>query len=81
MGLVCEHFHCDPQRALQLIDDDIDGLLFRIIDLRVYARAKEIFDTTPVEKRKNTPLMDMVGSVTVELAKERIQRKLDDQRR
>jgi hypothetical protein len=71
---VCENFHCLPHEAIQAIDNDVDGLLFRIIGLRAYADAKEHYDSTPVEKRKQAPMVEMVSEFTIELVKERIAR-------
>lgn len=79
-----DHCHCGPRQALDEIENDVSGLLFRIIDLRTYAKGKEYHDSTPADKRKNTPLLDRISSITVELAKERIAKKLkeaDGQRR
>lgn len=61
-----------PAEALEAIDNDVDFLLFKIMDLRAYAHAKEIYDTTPMDQRPKNSVMDVVGSIKIELVKERI---------
>lgn len=48
-------------------------MIFRIIDLRAYAKAKQIYDTTEMEKRPKGHLMDIVSEITMGLAKKRIE--------
>jgi len=56
-------------------------VIFKIMDLRAYARAKETYEhslkteTDPM-KRPSNPVIDKVRSMTFELAKEKIQAKL-----
>mgnify|MGYP003396183637 CR=1 FL=1 len=54
-------------------------MLFRIMDLRAYAKAKEVYDEgqkeTDVNKRPKGDLIDRVSSMTFELAKEEIERR------
>lgn len=70
---MCEEFHCLPADAIEAIDNDVGGLLFTIIELRNYAKAKEIYDTTPMEKRPKSATIDLVGEIKAGIAKERIQ--------
>jgi len=49
-------------------------LLFKILDFRAYARAKEVYDSTSMDKRPKNPVMDKVSEITMGLAKERIER-------
>lgn len=56
-------------------------MLFKIMDLRAYARAKETYEqsvkneTDPM-KRPTNAVIDKVRGITFELAKEKIQAKL-----
>jgi hypothetical protein len=42
--------------------------------MRAYASAKEIYDTTPMDKRPKNKMMDLVSDITMEIAKERIRK-------
>ena len=76
---VCEEFNCLPAAAIEAIDDDIGGLLFKIIGLRSYKKAKEQFDEGQKEpdltKRPSGPLFDKVREIEWELNKEKLKRK------
>lgn len=77
---ICEEFNCLPNAAVQAILEDEGGLLFKIMDLRAYARAKDVYDTTPMEKRPKNATIEKVSEITMEIAKERIaayQKKID----
>jgi hypothetical protein len=70
---VCEEFPCyGPAEAIEALENDVGGLIFKILDLRAYSKAKEIYDTTPMDKRPKSKLIDKVSEITMELAKERI---------
>jgi hypothetical protein len=69
---VCEEFHCLPSEAIEAIEDDVGGLLFTIIELRSYARAKEDYENTPMDKRKKSYMMDKVSEIKTAIAKEKI---------
>lgn len=69
---VCEEFHCLPAEAIDAIENDIGGLIFTIIELRSYAKAKEEFDSTPMEKRRKSAMMDKVSEIRTEIAKAKI---------
>lgn len=71
---VCEEFHCLPRQAVKAIEEDEGFLLFKILEYRAYSRAKEVYDSTPMEKRPNNALIRKVSDVTMDLAKERINR-------
>jgi len=71
---VCEEFHCLPAEAIDAIQNDVGGLLFRIMDLRTYARAKDVYDSTPMEKRPKSRLMDKVAEIKFGFARERMER-------
>lgn len=71
---MCEEFHCLPAQAIEAINEDEGFLLFKIMDLRAYAKAKETYDSTPMEKRPRNPLMEKVSEITMLIARERIDR-------
>jgi hypothetical protein len=54
------------------MENDIGGLLFTIIELRAYARAKETYESTPMDKRPKNKMIDMVGSIKVAIQKKKI---------
>jgi hypothetical protein len=65
---------------MQAIDEDEGGLLFRIIQLRAYARAKENYDNTPMEKRSSPKgMMRLVSEITMDLAAVKIEAQLKKQ--
>jgi hypothetical protein len=71
---VCEEFQCLPEAAVKAIENDVGFLLFKILDFRAYSRAKEIYDSTPMDKRPKNSMMDKVSEITMGLAKERIEK-------
>jgi len=71
---VCEEFHCLPAEAIEAIENDIDGMLFKILDVRIYSQAKHIYDTTPMDKRPKTTAINKVSEITMGLARERIEK-------
>jgi hypothetical protein len=68
---ICEEFHCLPGAALEAIEEDVGGLLFKIIDLRSYARAKKTFEEgqkeSDISKRPSGPDIDRVTDIVGEL--------------
>jgi len=46
------------------------------MDLRAYAKAKDIYDSTTLDKRPKNKVIDLVSEITVRLAKKEIARKL-----
>ena len=70
--MVCEEFHCLPAQAIEAIEEDIGGLIFQIIDLRSYARAKEVYDTTDLNNRPKSKSIDRVSEITMGIAREKI---------
>jgi len=75
---VCEEFHCLPSAAIEALDNDEGFLIFKILDFRAYARAKEVYDSTPMDKRPKNLMMEKVSEITMGLAKERIERMTKD---
>ena len=69
---VCEEFHCLPAAAEEAILEDVGFRVFKILELRDYAKAKHIYDTTPMDKRPKTVMMEKVSEITMGLAKRRI---------
>lgn len=47
------------------------------MDLRAYARAKETYDTTEMDKRPKNKMMDLVSEFVMGKAKKRIQEARD----
>jgi len=74
ISTICEEFHCLPNEAIKAIQEDEGFTLFKILDYRAYARAKEIYDRTPMEKRPKNALMSMVSDIEFGLAKEKIEK-------
>ena len=72
ISIVCEEFHCLPSQAIEAIEEDVGGLLFQIIDLRSYAKAKEVYDSTPMDKRPKSKAIDRVSEITMGIAREKI---------
>jgi hypothetical protein len=64
---------------VEAIENDVDGLLFKIIDLRAYAKAYQIFrqgeKESDITKRPTGPHIDLVEGFEVELQKERLAQK------
>jgi hypothetical protein len=48
--------------------------------MRSYVKAKEVFDTVPLDKRPKSRMLDLVASVKAAIAKEKIEafRKKDE---
>jgi len=67
---ICEEFHCLPTEAVKELLDDPLNMALEIMELRAYARAKEVLDNA---KSKNdvpsSPMVDMVMEIQAELAK------------
>jgi hypothetical protein len=61
-----------PCEAIEAVENDVGGLLFRIMDLRAYAEAKRIYDSTPMDKRPKTKILDMVSEIKASFVRERI---------
>ena len=49
---VCEEFHCLPDEARRALDTDYNGNIFKIIDMRGFAGAKQRIDNAD---SKNMP--------------------------
>ncbi len=67
---VCEEFNCLPSQAYREIMNDPSQMVFDIMELRSYARAKEILDNAKKEEDiPNSPAIDQVWMVQEELAR------------
>lgn len=77
---VCEEYHCLPAQAIEAIDNDVDGLLFKIIDFRAYAEAKRLYEQgqkeTDLERRPSGPLIDRVRDIFWELSREKLESQI-----
>ena len=71
---MCEEFNCLPAEAIDALENDVGGLIFKILDIRSYLKAKQIYDSTSMNERPKTPAMDKVSEITMGLARERIER-------
>jgi len=65
------------------LENDVDQLIFKIIQLRTYARAKEQYDQglqeQDLSKRPRGPMIDVVREITFEIAKEEIRRRRESE--
>ncbi len=78
---VCEEFPCyGPKEAIQAMQEDEGEMLFKIIEYRAYARAKETYESTPMEKRAQTPMMMKIHEMQMRIAKEKIDAHLEKER-
>ena len=61
---VCEEFNCLPSQAIREIMTDPSQMAFDIIELRSYARAKEILDNAKDAKEiPDSPAIDRVWEI------------------
>lgn len=74
IGLLCEEFHCRPSDAYREWLRAPAGLLEDIIEARMYARAKHIYDDAHAHGRRapSSPLFDMVQEIEFDLAREEL---------
>ncbi len=68
----CEEFNCLPSQAVKELLDDPTNLAIDIMELRSYARAKELLDNAKKpEDVPKSPAIDEVWMVQHELLKRR----------
>jgi len=70
---VCEEFGGYPAQAIKALDDD-DGLIFRVMALRSFAKAHAALEAAAragKEVEKPTPIMKQVLQLQFELHKQR----------
>jgi len=70
---VCQEFGCLPAAAGKAIEEDENGVIFRIMALRAYSSAKHQWDERP--KDAKGPAVEWVKRVEMEIAKEALGRK------
>jgi hypothetical protein len=79
LSRVCEEFRCVPSVALEELENDVDGLVFKIIGLRAYARAKGEYEAGLKEKdlsrRPTGPLIDEVQTNVFAIARKKMEAK------
>ena len=79
---MCEEFGCLPAEAIEAIETDVGFMLFKILDLRAYWRAKKAYEedlhVPEMSKRRNSPLIEEVRARTYQLVKEKIERLKDN---
>lgn len=58
------------------MENDIGGLIFKIIDLRSYFKAKRLYEEgqkePDISKRPTNPTIDLVRDIAWELAKDKL---------
>lgn len=77
ISLVCEEFGGYPADAIENLNNDVNGLIFKIMDLRNYHRSKQAYDEDvknqpDMTKRRNSAGIDRVRTMVFSLAKERM---------
>jgi hypothetical protein len=64
VGRVCQEFPCfSPAEALEALEQDAGGLIFRIMEYRSYASAYELHESTKTmdfAKRPKGAMLDLV---------------------
>ncbi len=77
---VCEEYGCLPSHARFELENDPEQLAIRILPLRAYIRAKNIFDSAKsrMDLPVGDPIIDLVEENEFEIAAEGLGRNLDD---
>ena len=70
-----------PDTAIAAIENDSSGLLFKVMDLRIYANAKSVYDTSKPEDRPKGGVYELVSINTFKIAKERMKELEEKQRK
>jgi hypothetical protein len=60
---VCEEFHCLPSQAVRELENDPERLALKILPLRAYAKAKEIYDRA--RNKMDLPESPLIDEVTI----------------
>lgn len=69
---ICEEFGCTPSQALYELDETPWPLVFDVMELRAFARAKQtVDDAKKAEDIPKTPMIDWVMDVKKEIIKQR----------
>lgn len=77
--MVCESFGCMPNDAIEAIENDVGGLIFKIIELRAYASAKQQYDSAPsADKRPTGGIYDRVSETVFALKRKEIAKRKAD---
>lgn len=72
---MCEAFACLPSQARAELETDAELTVWRILELRAYARMKHTRDAATTAKDMPTgPLADLVGDIEVDLWRARKRR-------
>ena len=80
IGRVCEAYGCLPEAAIEAIENDVGGLIFTIMELRSYAETKHEYDSTPMDKRRKSSMMDKVSEIRVAIANEKIRLSKEEEK-
>lgn len=65
---ICEEFHCLPSQAEKELFDDPKQMALDILELRAYARAKEMLDNAKrPEEVPDSPMIDRVFLIQHEI--------------
>lgn len=76
---MCEEFSVLPAVALDAIENDEEGLIFRVIDVRDYSKSFAAFtedQKLPMEKRRNSSGIERVRDIYWGLQKRLLAEKL-----
>ena len=69
---ICEEFNCLPSAALRELMNDPAQMAIDIMELRAYARTKEMLDNAQNKADvKNTPMVEKVFEIIAEREKRR----------
>ena len=75
MSLVCDAFHCLPSEAVEELENDIGGSVMRIITMRAFARAKEMYEGAKSAKDlPDNPMIDLVQEIEFDIVKRELGR-------
>lgn len=76
LSRLCEEFSCLPGAAYRAWLEAPVGLLEEILEARAYASAKRIYEAaTNKQEIPSSPIMDLVRTVSFDLAREAIEER------
>lgn len=81
LARLCQEFHIDPVRALQLDQETPPGWIDRVLEARAFAEAKILVDGTQDRKHlPESPWIDWVHETELAVAAEDIARDRSERR-
>ncbi len=75
---VCQEFNCLPSEALREIEEGPAGLVWRVIEMRDFARAVQVVEQAerdPGVEVEVTPMVELVNELKAELLREMVARR------